>query len=322
MSRTLTASDRSSLIRLASAMPAGSAERKAILAGLSRLSWSESIKKASGEFSIPGNRAKGSAFYVRGASDGGGITSDEAAKLISRTAKALADAGFKPTRLYGELDAWLEDRVDPKKTRFSASGDYTGPAPIEDLEKTLKEIGWNPAGMVSHEYKFQYKGGRGVELTVLPSVSVGKYNIYFESMNSALKLGPEEETKILNDFAAKVGNVLKELGSETSGGSKLSGGKKATSPDEHIVFSLGKSDLPTGQVLYSKTRLGEDIRKKLRLELSDSGTFHYLLYKYIDVLHKWVYVAVVYKPVYVGQQEYFSADITVYMSGYTKPKLR
>ena len=34
MSRSLTASDRSSLIRLASSLPVGSAERKAILAGL------------------------------------------------------------------------------------------------------------------------------------------------------------------------------------------------------------------------------------------------------------------------------------------------
>jgi len=36
MSRTLTASDRSVLIRLASTLPVGSTERKAILAGLSR----------------------------------------------------------------------------------------------------------------------------------------------------------------------------------------------------------------------------------------------------------------------------------------------
>lgn len=36
MSRSLTASDRSILIRLASSLPAGSAERKAILAGLSK----------------------------------------------------------------------------------------------------------------------------------------------------------------------------------------------------------------------------------------------------------------------------------------------
>jgi len=36
MSRTLTAADRSALIRLASTLPAGSPERKAILAGLSK----------------------------------------------------------------------------------------------------------------------------------------------------------------------------------------------------------------------------------------------------------------------------------------------
>ena len=36
MARTLTASDRKSLIRLASTLPVGSPERKAILAGLGR----------------------------------------------------------------------------------------------------------------------------------------------------------------------------------------------------------------------------------------------------------------------------------------------
>jgi hypothetical protein len=36
MSRTLTASDKSALIRLASSLPAGSAERKAVLAGLKK----------------------------------------------------------------------------------------------------------------------------------------------------------------------------------------------------------------------------------------------------------------------------------------------
>ncbi len=40
MSRSLSASDRSSLIRLASTLPAGSPERKAILAGLSKVSLS------------------------------------------------------------------------------------------------------------------------------------------------------------------------------------------------------------------------------------------------------------------------------------------
>ena len=36
MSRSLTASDRASLVKLASSLPSGSAERKAILAGLSK----------------------------------------------------------------------------------------------------------------------------------------------------------------------------------------------------------------------------------------------------------------------------------------------
>ena len=42
MSRKLTASDRSALIRLASTMPAGSPERKAILAGLKTARFSSS----------------------------------------------------------------------------------------------------------------------------------------------------------------------------------------------------------------------------------------------------------------------------------------
>jgi hypothetical protein len=41
MSRTLTAADRSALIRLASTLPAGSEERKAILAGLKGASQNE-----------------------------------------------------------------------------------------------------------------------------------------------------------------------------------------------------------------------------------------------------------------------------------------
>jgi len=45
MSRVLTAADRSALIRLASTLPAGSAERRAILAGLSRVSMSPHIDR-------------------------------------------------------------------------------------------------------------------------------------------------------------------------------------------------------------------------------------------------------------------------------------
>lgn len=43
MPRTLTAQDRASLIRLASSLPAGSPERKAILAGLSKSAGSKEL---------------------------------------------------------------------------------------------------------------------------------------------------------------------------------------------------------------------------------------------------------------------------------------
>ena len=46
MSRSLTASDRSNLIRLASSLPVGSAERKAILAGLHLQGADKSIDKS------------------------------------------------------------------------------------------------------------------------------------------------------------------------------------------------------------------------------------------------------------------------------------
>ena len=45
MSRNLTASDRTSLIKLASSLPAGSPERKAILAGLTKISYDQSLVK-------------------------------------------------------------------------------------------------------------------------------------------------------------------------------------------------------------------------------------------------------------------------------------
>jgi len=48
MSRTLTASDRKSLIRLASTLPSGSAERKAILAGLKKSASSKVAAMSSG----------------------------------------------------------------------------------------------------------------------------------------------------------------------------------------------------------------------------------------------------------------------------------
>ena len=59
MSRALTASDRSALIRLASTLPVGSVERKAILAGLS--------KTSSGEVNVPGKHILDNAEVFRNA---------------------------------------------------------------------------------------------------------------------------------------------------------------------------------------------------------------------------------------------------------------
>ena len=61
MSRNLTAQDRSSLIRLASTLPVGSAERKAILAGLAQ------TKQASGEINVPGKHIRDSAMVSENA---------------------------------------------------------------------------------------------------------------------------------------------------------------------------------------------------------------------------------------------------------------
>jgi len=52
MSRTLTSSDRSALIRLASTLPVGSDERRAILAGLSDKSAAGSYPEGSGGVSV------------------------------------------------------------------------------------------------------------------------------------------------------------------------------------------------------------------------------------------------------------------------------
>ena len=53
MSRSLTAQDRASLIRLASSLPAGSAERKAILAGLSKSSATDFDGEWQNPYGIP-----------------------------------------------------------------------------------------------------------------------------------------------------------------------------------------------------------------------------------------------------------------------------
>lgn len=72
MPRTLTASDRSTLIKLASTMPKGSPERKAILAGLEKASRSRLLQK------------------VRG------MTNDERERLSFKDMAALDQEQYKP----------------------------------------------------------------------------------------------------------------------------------------------------------------------------------------------------------------------------------
>ena len=58
MPLTLTTQDRARITKLASSMPAGSAERKAILAGLAQ------TKQASGEINIPGKHISGKHMHT------------------------------------------------------------------------------------------------------------------------------------------------------------------------------------------------------------------------------------------------------------------
>jgi hypothetical protein len=87
MFRTLTASDRSSLIRLASTLPAGSPERKAILAGLAGLAQTKQasvnlVSPSSWKFSDAGDGMldhagyTGESHYWSGTVNGAPITID------------------------------------------------------------------------------------------------------------------------------------------------------------------------------------------------------------------------------------------------------
>ena len=88
MSRNLTASDRSALIRLASTLPVGSTERKAILAGLA--------KTSSGEVNVPGKH------ILENAQVGGDAKVFDKAK-VSGNAKVFGNAyvGDK-AQVYGD----------------------------------------------------------------------------------------------------------------------------------------------------------------------------------------------------------------------------
>ena len=82
MSRTLSASDRASLIRLASSLPVGDAKRKAILAGLS---------KAATEFNVPGKHILDNAQVYGSARVFGSATVSGSAQVFD-TAKVGGNA--------------------------------------------------------------------------------------------------------------------------------------------------------------------------------------------------------------------------------------
>ena len=109
MSRTLTAADRRALIRLASTLPAGSEERKAILAGLSHP-----------EGSVPLSRS---------------VVADSVRYEWGRTSDGYHSSAFVGVRMIGTIGLDWFDRDDLK------------PSCREDFEKVLNEMeyqsGWS-----------------------------------------------------------------------------------------------------------------------------------------------------------------------------------
>jgi carbonic anhydrase/acetyltransferase-like protein (isoleucine patch superfamily) len=92
--RTLAASDRSALIKLASSLPAGSSERRAILAGL------QNVKKASNRFNIKGEHILGYAEVDGKAVVQGNATVDDDAH-VTEYAEVYDNA-----KVYGEAKVY------------------------------------------------------------------------------------------------------------------------------------------------------------------------------------------------------------------------
>lgn len=90
MARTLTASDRRSLIRLASTMPVGSPERKAILAGL-RLarSYKDYVTDAKADGKKPMEKDEWEARFGGGGGADSGSSPKEQVDTFSKSVKAI-----------------------------------------------------------------------------------------------------------------------------------------------------------------------------------------------------------------------------------------
>ena len=100
MSRTLTATDRSALIRLASTLPAGSPERRAILAGLktstSRYGWDYSDSEWA-------EKAKESAKL---------LGAHSVKEYLAKAKRARSNHGFPSDGSSGQYDAWHQALSD------------------------------------------------------------------------------------------------------------------------------------------------------------------------------------------------------------------
>ncbi len=125
---TMFASDRSSLIRLASTLPVGSAERKAILAGLAKTAAVkpadlEALKKASTHQTASGVGPKGPLKVdIRGHLGGRGIEPDELFKGTINVSQAK------------ELHEALQVMFEFRESNFNER--------IEEIEEQIRELGY------------------------------------------------------------------------------------------------------------------------------------------------------------------------------------
>ncbi len=154
MPRTLTAADRSALIRLASTMEKGSPERKAILAGLDKVAedhvaFNDSLKKL-----LKGLKRDTGAKKIKQTYKGKGGEAARSQQLVEWSGATLGiwpDKGFVSLRgprtsreVYNADGKWLKtDRTPPATDRIDY-GSKTPEAVYKEIVKALSE--WLPKG--------------------------------------------------------------------------------------------------------------------------------------------------------------------------------
>jgi len=150
MSRSLTASDRTALIRLAYEMPRGNQERRAILAGLKRVAMEHASEDAMKEYlkKHPGADPKNHTVKKNesGEGDGGGKMSDAVKKKLMGWAskvKGLTDKGKKT----------LEE-LPENAAKFVADPEYRKET-LTGAAKAMKEAPKKYAKEVVHHFKHE-----------------------------------------------------------------------------------------------------------------------------------------------------------------------